>query len=89
VLFSNDPNDPNGVHNVPVTVTCGSCNVPVDLDGDYDNDLPDFSILSLNWMQMGCMGPGWCGGTDINMDGKVDELDFILMAEFWLAGKSP
>ena len=47
-------------------------------------DYHDFSVLSAQWMAVGCGGPGWCDGADIDEDTTVDSDDALLLGNQWL-----
>lgn len=56
-----------------------------DLDNDCDTDLGDYSILASYWQAKDCDPDNdWCGGTDVNMDGKVDFIDLAELLTNWL-----
>ena len=60
-----------------------------DFDGDCDVDLFDFGWFAQHWLETGCTGPDWCGGTDLFQDTNaiVDEFDLMEFAQNWLEGK--
>ena len=47
-------------------------------------DQCDLELLVSQWLDSGCEYPDWCGGADLNVSGKVDFIDFALLAERWL-----
>lgn len=55
---------------------------------DFDNstivDFGDFAILGSYWRRTDCAGSGDCGGTDLNVDGKVDANDLDLFIDYFL-----
>ncbi len=53
---------------------------------DGDVDFFDFAALAARWFDENCMGPDFCGGTDLNTDTVVDISDLALLANDWLAG---
>jgi len=56
-----------------------------DLDNDCDTDFGDYSILASYWQSKDCsIENDWCGGTDANMDGKVDFNDLAELMMGWL-----
>ncbi|MCP4709636.1 MAG: hypothetical protein GY869_13500 [Planctomycetes bacterium] len=55
-----------------------------DFEGDEDVDLVDFGVFCNRWLEMGCVGPSWCGGADIDGDGRVDLRDYCWFAGHWL-----
>jgi hypothetical protein len=65
------------------TVMTGS----TDLDLDGDVDLGDFALLSQQWLETGCVLPGWCADADIDRSGTVGLSDLVLMVQDWLWGK--
>jgi len=60
--------------------------------GDIDNDcfvnLWDYSTVAKQ-MSNTCTGPDWCGGADVNEDGKVDLLDILIQANNWVKCTAP
>jgi hypothetical protein len=54
------------------------------LKDDCTADFYDFAIIASTWPESGCEYPGWCGGADLNVSGKVDFIDLALLAERWL-----
>jgi len=54
------------------------------LEDDCTADFYDLAIIASNWTESGCEYPGWCGGADLNVSGKVDFIDLALLAERWL-----
>jgi hypothetical protein len=55
-----------------------------DFKEDYIVNLADFAELSFFWQQTTCSDSNDCNETDLNVDGKVDEDDFMLFTDFWL-----
>ncbi len=55
-----------------------------DFDDDDDVDFLDYAPVSGNW-DNNCVGPGWCGGTDLDHSGKVDYNDLGLFTDAWLS----
>lgn len=53
------------------------------LEADCIADFNDLEIVASHWLESGCEYPGWCGGADLNVSGKVDFVDFALLAERW------
>jgi len=55
---------------------------------DFDNDTKvnfvDFAVFASHWLEMGCMEPDWCEGTDLDRDEDVDAHDISLFADYWL-----
>jgi hypothetical protein len=52
-----------------------------DLDGDFDIDLVDLSILVGNWPHTPCdISNNWCDGCDLDRNHKVDFLDYNILA---------
>lgn len=54
-----------------------------DINADGDINYGDFAIISAYFVG-GCVGPGWCGGADLNVSGSVDPNDVKTLAESWL-----
>ncbi len=46
-------------------------------------DINDLKNLTQSWLNTECETADYCGGADINGDGKVDELDYIKLAGLW------
>jgi hypothetical protein len=42
-----------------------------------------------NWLREDCAMPDWCEGADLNVDTKVDFLDFAAFVGQWLKGVGP
>jgi hypothetical protein len=57
-----------------------------DINADSYVDLEDIELFAQNWLSRGCREPYWCGGGDINSDGKVCLIDFTAIAESWDGG---
>lgn len=55
-----------------------------DFNQDTKVDFADFALLSLYWLEIGCTEPNWCAGTDLNIDGIVNNDDLMLFADYWL-----
>ncbi len=56
-----------------------------DIDGDCAVDFADFATLASYWLSNGCTAENdWCGGTDINRNGKVDLEDLSECTMHWL-----
>ncbi len=79
---------------VPEPLFCGDANT-VYLDADiampqdcYVNFL-DFAVFASEWLNVGCTGPSWCQGADIDEDTAVDDFDLELFVEDWLACTDP
>jgi len=76
--------------------TCGSYNtydiqdyaietMPVgDLTHGGLVDFEDLEWFLLGWLDSGCVAPGWCGGSDLNLSSTVDLADFSKFAADWL-----
>jgi hypothetical protein len=76
--------------------TCGSYNtydiqdyaietMPVgDLTHGGLVDFEDLEWFLLSWLDDGCVGPGWCSGSDLNQSSTVDLADFSKFAADWL-----
>ncbi len=44
----------------------------------------DFAVLASYWKETNCGDVNNCGGTDLDIDGKVDEKDLMLFTDYWL-----
>jgi hypothetical protein len=55
-----------------------------DFNGDTFVDFLDFALFASYWQQTGCSEPGWCGGTDLDANSKVDANDLMLFCNYWL-----
>jgi hypothetical protein len=44
----------------------------------------DLALFASYWQQTRCSEPGWCGGTDLDANSKVDDSDLILFFNYWL-----
>ena len=60
-------------------------------DFDHDNLINwiDWAILQQNWGAELCQNPGWCVGTDLNRDSRVDILDLQMFVGYWLYHIAP
>ena len=67
----------------------GECNVPSPNTGFTAIAAGESHSLAL-WQtvpgSIPCMAPSWCGGADINKDGRVDFEDIAIIANHWLEG---
>jgi len=57
-----------------------------DLTGNCFVDMEDLALFALEWLQDDCVTPDWCGKADIDTSGKVNFLDFAIMASQWFTG---
>jgi len=55
-----------------------------DLNGDLFTDALDIQDFASQWLQAGCTEPDWCGGADIDRNGRVDLGDFAELGWDWL-----
>jgi hypothetical protein len=55
-----------------------------DFNNDTKVDFRDFAVLASYWQVTDCNDPGWCQGTDLDIDGDVDSNDLMLFVEYWL-----
>ena len=63
-------------------VSCPS----VDLTGDCFVDMKDLALFASEWLWDDCIAPDWCGKADIDTSGKVNFLDFAIIASQWFMG---
>ncbi len=45
---------------------------------NVDRRMERVGVLAMSWLE-GCVEPGWCEGSDVNGDGVVDFVDFVLV----------
>jgi hypothetical protein len=55
-----------------------------DLNCDDAINLTDLAQFAVQWLNVGCTGPAWCGRADMNRNSNVDQADFAIMAQSWL-----
>jgi hypothetical protein len=55
-----------------------------DFNNDTKVDFTDVAVFASYWGAIGCSGPDWCEGTDLDTDGDVDRDDLSLFADYWL-----
>lgn len=55
-----------------------------DFNGDGIVNFADLALLASYWQQTGCNEPGWCEGSDLDTNGKVDVYDLLLFCNYWL-----
>jgi hypothetical protein len=55
-----------------------------DFNNDTKVDFSDFAVLASYWQVNDCNNPGWCQGTDLDIDEDVDFDDLMLFVEYWL-----
>jgi len=49
--------------------------------------LEDVAYFINRWLEAGCNpANNYCGGTDTNNDGKVDLVDWSILAAHWMKG---
>jgi hypothetical protein len=49
--------------------------------------MEDLAVFIQQWLSVDCTSTNnFCGGTDLNADGKVDLVDYAIFADNWLAG---
>jgi glucuronoarabinoxylan endo-1,4-beta-xylanase len=61
-----------------------------DIDPDCYVNYKDLKIITDNWLNTDCTGPGNCGGADFEpTDGDVDLFDFSRFAEQWMWCNDP
>ena len=54
------------------------------LEPDCVKNSIDLHLLTLHWLESDCEYPGWCGGADLNVSGKVDFVDLAILSEKWM-----
>ncbi|TFG46026.1 MAG: hypothetical protein E4H40_07700 [Candidatus Brocadiia bacterium] len=62
----------------------GHCFAGVDSIRVIDRRVEKLGELSSRWLEQNCRPPGWCGGSDLNADGRVDFIDFALLDELFV-----
>lgn len=60
----------------------------VDIIPDLVINLHDLAALVAHWLDENCYSFDLCGDTDLNASGRVNLLDFGILAEEWLVDKS-
>lgn len=55
-----------------------------DIDGDENVDFGDFAQLAGSWQQI--VDSFYCGGIDLNGDGRMDLFDIAIFSSYWLEG---
>ena len=56
------------------------------LSSDCTTDPVDLAVVTGYWGRTDCTDVNnWCDGADLNMDGKVDLIDFVFLNMIWLA----
>lgn len=69
----------------PLQYDVEACSI-ADLNFDGIIDVLDIATFAENWAEPNCVGPDWCGGSDLvrnSLDSQVDFEDFSLIAECW------
>lgn len=63
------------------------------LDGDFDSsylvDVNDIHIFTSHWLTVSCVYPDCCSLADLNNDGRVNLMDFAIMANNWMDSFTP
>jgi hypothetical protein len=62
---------------------------PADLNCDQLVWLDDLWQMAEHWMQADCVGPWWCGSSDLDHNGRVDLSDMDPVANQWLWSNCP
>jgi|GEM_PF-3051829 len=57
---------------------------PADLNCDQQVWLDDLWQMAEHWMQADCVGPWWCGSSDLDRNGRVDLSDMDAVSSQWL-----
>ncbi len=47
-------------------------------------DFSGFAKFAYQWLNIGCSGPFWCSGADLNATTEVDQFDLELFTDEWL-----
>ena len=79
-----DPEAKTGTDTVHVKVH----SIASDFNCDLRVDCFDLAELADRWLAT-CSTPDWCGGTDLDHNGVVDNADFAEFANHWLEGTTP
>jgi len=59
-----------------------------DLNYDKIVNFADFATFAVKWLDSNCEPSNiWCDAADLDTSGRVDILDVIVFAEYWLEGK--
>jgi hypothetical protein len=57
---------------------------PADLNCDQQVWLDDLWQMAEHWMRADCVGPWWCGSSDLDRNGRVDLSDMDAVSGQWL-----
>ncbi len=69
----------------PLQYDVEACSI-ADLNFDGIIDVLDIATFAENWAEPNCVGPDWCGGSDLvrnSLNSQVDFEDFSLIADCW------
>jgi len=55
-----------------------------DVFADGISNFKDLALILLRWLEESCTAPDWCGCTDLDQSGKIDNGDVRSVAEDWL-----
>ncbi|MCK4999067.1 MAG: VCBS repeat-containing protein, partial [Anaerohalosphaera sp.] len=83
VVAIDDENAPSD----PVTYTIEIGMLSCDINADQNVNYADFSTIA-SWWMLACSGPDWCGGSDFNRSGYINNDDLLYFAENWLENNS-
>jgi hypothetical protein len=59
------------------------CRPWADLTRDYYVNMNDLRVIALQWLEMDCNVPYWCGRTDLDLSGDVDGGDWPIFVDEW------
>jgi hypothetical protein len=62
---------------------------PADLNCDQQVWLDDLWQMAEHWMQADCVGPWWCGSSDLDRNGRVDLSEMDAISGQWLWTNCP
>ena len=70
-------------HSLAIKAACNK-DLAGDIVLDCMVDSEDLAAFVQQWMNAGCIEPGWCAGADLTRDRRVGIEDLAVMAEEWM-----